>query len=287
MSKTVLLTGASGFLGRNTYLSLTRCGYHVIPLVRRPSGFTEEIIADISEEGLESSLPDLIPGDAVVHLAARVDFSSEVNSYLFKVNTLATNKLAKYAARCEAHFVFASTCTVCGVKTSIIKQDTLIKPDTYYALSKWLAEELVRASQGRWVILRFAGLYGASGPHHLGLNKAIDLALSGEPPELRGPGSGKHNYLFVEDAASMIAHCLEKEVEGVHFCAGPEEHSIKQLLEIICEVLLVGKTPIYSPGSDTADQIVVHSSSLFAGHPFKEALTEIKMEHFNAGSTIR
>ena len=281
MPRTILLTGASGFLGKATYLSLIACGYDVVALVRRPSGFAGEIIVDLSKDDFESKLPDLTPRDAIVHLAAYVDFSSEFSAYLFKVNTLATNELAKYASRCGAQLVFASTATVCGVRTPIINSGSLIKPDTYYALSKWLAEELIIASKCQWTILRFAGLYGANGPYHLGLNKAIDLSLKGKPPELRGPGNGKRNYLFVEDAASMIVYCLEKRVQGVHFCAGPEVYSIKQLLESICEVLLNGETVIYGSGSDTADQIVEPSSALPAGRSFKEVLKKIKKEYLD------
>ena len=49
------------------------------------------------------------------------------------------------------------------------------RPDTDYGRSKWLAERNIDQSGCRAVSLRLSGLFGRSGPAHLGLNRALVL----------------------------------------------------------------------------------------------------------------
>ncbi|MEO6503667.1 MAG: NAD(P)-dependent oxidoreductase, partial [Jatrophihabitantaceae bacterium] len=68
----VLLTGASGMLGRATALALLADGVELTVLQRRPSGLTcAEVLADVSDP---TAVRRAAEGqDAVLHLAAKVD----------------------------------------------------------------------------------------------------------------------------------------------------------------------------------------------------------------------
>ncbi|MEK7097419.1 MAG: NAD(P)-dependent oxidoreductase [Patescibacteria group bacterium] len=274
--KTILLTGASGFLGRTVYSRLQKEGYSVIPLVEKPAGLAGEIIIDLGDPEFISKLPPLSRLDAVIHTAARIDFSSRQDPAFFEINTLATHRLAKFSQEKKAHFIFTSSIAVFGNQARNIDEKTIINPESSYGLSKWLAEELIKNDCVSFSILRFPGIFGRNGGGHLGLNKAIGEALAGRAPKLAGPGSGRRNYIFVEDAAEVIFFSLKNKLQGTYFCGGTDKLPIRKILEKLCDAFLPGKKIIEENGPDSFDQIVGLSSPLPAARTFQEAFDFIK-----------
>ena len=274
--KSILLTGARGFLGKSVYSHLTNSGYSLIPLVRHTNGLTGEIVLDLEHGDIESQCSKLPHFDAIIHLAAKADFSSRYDKELFIANTLATYHLAKLSEKRNAHCIFASMAGVHGARTSHITEDSPIKLDTPYSFSKWLAEEALKKICRRYSIIRFSGIYGPAGPTHLGINNAISRALNGMPPVLIGEGFARRNYIFVEDAAIAIENILEKELLGTYLCAGAQELSIREMLYTICNVLISSTEPIKQEGAEANDQIVESSALMPRSRPFEEALVAIK-----------
>lgn len=277
MKNSVLVTGASGFVGRSLLGLLKSEHYHVIPMVRSPKKLPNEIVLDFTDDIFVRKVQELPPVNAIIHLGAKVDFKAS-KSELFVPNALATAILANWAKNIGAYFVFASTATICGVNNPLITKDTKPNPDTNYAYSKWLAEEIIKMSGVEYLILRISGIYGRAGPQHLGINNAIAGALQGNPPIQFGKGDIKRSYISVEDLSKVIMDCLKRKVTGGHLVAGPEPISIAEMLKTICEVFLPGKNPIYKDGGKGFDQIVEHSDELISGRKFREALEYIKME---------
>ena len=76
----VLVTGASGMLGAATAAALARRGDTVTVLQRRPAGLgITEVLADVADA---AAVRSAIAGqDAVLHLAAKVDFSGPWSDY--------------------------------------------------------------------------------------------------------------------------------------------------------------------------------------------------------------
>ena len=104
----ILITGASGFVGRHLEKLLEISGYEFYHLVRNKKGFYNEFIWDF-----KGPLPEGIPVcDVIVHLAAYVDFSSNLDIDQYKVNTVSTLRLAAHAKEHGAYFIFASTAGV-------------------------------------------------------------------------------------------------------------------------------------------------------------------------------
>src|SRR4051794_20119621 len=72
----VLVTGASGFIGRHLARALTRRGWAVRRAVRTPSGSDDEVV--IESIGPTTGWQQALTGvDAVIHLAARVHHQYE------------------------------------------------------------------------------------------------------------------------------------------------------------------------------------------------------------------
>lgn len=154
MSRRVLVTGASGFVGHALCEELARAGYRVRAALRSdrilPACVTDKIVVgDLGEStDWEAALDGV---DAVAHLAARVHVMHDVPSsrdlYL-ETNVRATERLAASAVRAGVrHFVYLSSVKVNGEETSTrpYRADDEPRPMDDYARSKWLAEQALHA----------------------------------------------------------------------------------------------------------------------------------------------
>ena len=275
MAHSVLVTGASGFVGQSLMKLLERGDYDIVPLVRSHSGLSGKVVLDFTDKDFASKIKGIRPVDAVIHLGAKIDWKAS-REELFVPNVLATANLVNWAKSIGAYFIFASTVMVCGANNTLITRDTKPNPDTDYAYSKWLAEEVTKMSGVRYLILRISGVYGCD--KKLGISNAIAEALQGKTPTQFGKGDIMRNYIYVDDLSRTIINCLEREVTGTHLVAGSEIISIAEMLKAICEVLLPGKKPIHRDGSHGYDQIIEHSDKLIKGRRFRDALEHIKAE---------
>jgi UDP-glucose 4-epimerase len=177
VSKAVLVTGAKGFIGRETVKQLERQGWQVLPAMRCPEG-KNDVQLDLEDPGFPLKLLSLPRVDAIVHLAARVEFAGIVAD-MYIQNVAATASLLALAKRWNASFVFASTALIAGSDMVEMGPQMKANPNAPYIQSKWLAERLVEASGVRSTILRIGGVFGLDGPGHLGLNRAIGAVVAG------------------------------------------------------------------------------------------------------------
>lgn len=281
MQRTALLTGYSGFLGRHVFDALTSSGWKVVLAGRRPPMDGQKatyVHIDLHRPETLAILRDQISADVVVHLASMVAFGAVKDADLLAPNILTTGALAALSMDWNASMLFASSVAVHGVTQERIAADSPIAADTPYGRSKWLGEELVRASGVSHCILRLGGLFGRAGSAHLGLNNAIASAIRGVPPTRVGRGTARRNYLFVKDASDSILAAVEGGVRGTHLLAGPEAVSIGAMLDNICETLCPAHQPLEKAGPEARDQIIERSPSFGAGITFAAALHDIAME---------
>jgi nucleoside-diphosphate-sugar epimerase len=273
----VLVTGASGFIGKATVTALGAAGWRVTAATRsRTSSGPGHVLLDLGDPASLLALAGGERFDAIVHLGARVGLGDSTMVESFAPNVMATGWLACLAAQWQARLVFASTAIVHGARTERIDADSPLVTDTAYAQSKWLAEQLVQASGAPHCTLRLAGVFGAAGPAHLGLNRAIDGAMRGETPVQVGSGRALRTYVYVEDVASTIAYALRTDLAGTHLVAASEASSIGGMLEDICRAFSVGDGPRVRDGIEASSQVVRASSSLPRTRTFVEAISDIR-----------
>ncbi|HQU87039.1 NAD-dependent epimerase/dehydratase family protein [Denitromonas sp.] len=274
----VLVTGAGGFLGRELVLQLKAAGWTVYSAVRRNRLHDMEIELDLEDVRFSSCLEDLPRLDAIVHLAAKVDFSASKLSSLFQTNIVATASLAEFARRRGIRLIFASSALVAGARATRILHDSSPNADTTYASSKWIAESLISASGVSGAVLRIGGIFGLNGPSHLGLNRAIHSVVSRQPPELVGSGAPRRNYIYVKDVAATIAEVLRRDITGTHLVAGREILSVDEMLTSLCEVFLPGAAPLRREGHAGSDQLIDPSPDLPQARAFRAALEDMRAE---------
>lgn len=175
MSKVqVLVTGASGFVGRALCMSLVTGGFAVRGTKRAEngslSGVQEVIVADM--DGGTDWRTALVGCEVVVHLAARVHVMQETTTdplaEFRRVNVQGTINLARQAAAAGVRrFVYSSSIKVNGESTQPglrFKPDDAPAPMDAYGVSKMEAEQGLRniASQTgmEFVIIRPPLVYG-------------------------------------------------------------------------------------------------------------------------------
>ena len=192
-------------------------------------------------------------------------------------NVISTSLLAFEAEKMNAKFIFASAAIVYGALKEDIDFNDLPNPDTPYAKSKWLAEELIRMSGVDYCILRLGGVFGLNGPTHLGLNRSISDVINNISPKIYGNGRVKRNYIYVWDVAKMVEFSIENNVEGTHLLAGTEHSMISLMINKICEILSNDISPITISGNNARDQLVKSSDVFPERISFEGALKDLKL----------
>ncbi len=213
---TVLLTGATGFIGGHVAPLLAREGWVVRRAVRALSGSEGEVL--IGSIGPETDWQAALAGvDAVIHLAARVyrqDENLEVDRYR-NVNIEGTLHLARCAANAGVRqFIFVSTALVHGRRNdgrAPIREDDALAPSGVYGKSKAAAEDGLKAmAQGcdmRMTVIRPPLVYGAGAKGNFSLlARAVQLGLPLPFAAIRN----RRAVLSVENLASFILQRLLK-----------------------------------------------------------------------------
>ncbi|MES2236494.1 MAG: SDR family oxidoreductase [Pseudomonadota bacterium] len=221
----VLVTGASGFVGRSLCDALLRKGYSeysIVPAVRSPRGLPGECV--VGEIDGKTDWREALHGvHAVVHLAARVhvmnDRVADPLTIFRSVNTEGTLHLARQCvAAGMQRFVFISSIKVNGEERAApyTEADTPA-PEDAYAISKWEAEQGLRqiaAETGlEVVILRPPLVYGPGvRANFLALLRAVARGI----PLPLGAISNQRSLVYVGNLVDAMLRCLEHPAAADH-----------------------------------------------------------------------
>ena len=211
----VLVTGATGFVGRALCNQLSAIGHTVIPAVRHGSGLPNEVVT--SDIGSSTDWRMALAGcDAVVHLAARVHMIREAErdplALYRRTNTEATLNLARQAAQARVkRFVFISTIKVNGEgRDAPYRETDAPAPEDEYALSKWEAElglhRIAQETGLEVVILRPPLVYGPGVKANF--RRLIETVARGWPLPL-GAVRNRRSLLYLGNFVDAIRLCLE------------------------------------------------------------------------------
>jgi UDP-glucose 4-epimerase len=164
----VLVTGASGFVGRALVVALASSSHTVRAAVGRTEGFDfpagVEVTPRVDLASAIDWMPLLAGTDAVVHLAGIAHVGSDVADALYdRVNHRATAELAAAAQRAAVkRFVLVSSVRAqCGPTADhVLTEADEPRPTDAYGRSKLAAELAVRAAGVPFTILRPVLVYG-------------------------------------------------------------------------------------------------------------------------------
>ena len=220
--KRVLVTGGSGFIGRQVVADLGRAGarVRVVDLQPHPDPQVEVIRGDIADpEVLEAAFAGGF--DAVVHLAAVTSVlrSVEQPELTYRTNVEGTHRVLEAArAAGVSSLAFASTNAVTGLTDApAITEGLPLGPLTPYGATKAAGEMLMSAytaSYGvRCAVLRLTNVYGpgmqAKDSIVARLMRAIRL---GSTFEVYGDGTQVRDYVHSLDVSAAMRLALSSPV---------------------------------------------------------------------------
>ena len=210
----VLLTGATGFLGKYVIDELKNNSYQVVAF-----GRNEKIGKALIDENVEffkgdiDNLDDLFKASqncsAVIHTAALSTVWGKWEDF-YNVNVLGTKNVVQVCEEKNLKLVFVSSPSIyAGAKNQLdVKEDEAPKENdlNYYIKSKIMAENIIKSSKLNYMIIRPRGLFGVGDtsiiPRLLELNKKIGIPLFVD-------GKQKVDITCVENVAYALRLALE------------------------------------------------------------------------------
>lgn len=216
--QTVLVTGATGFVGSTLVPLLRSRGFLVRRALRAGSGEEGDVV--VGSIGPSTDWSSALEGvDAVVHLAARVHHPNEEQAVELydAVNAQGSIQLAHAAARAGVStFVFLSTILVNGSSTEKRRPftpDDDVMPRGVYGRSKAAAEaglkRIAETSKMRVAVVRPPLVYGRDARGNFGhLIRAIERGI----PLPLGLVNNKRAFVSVQNLASFVSHLIALQV---------------------------------------------------------------------------
>jgi UDP-glucose 4-epimerase len=244
----VLVTGASGFIGRPLVAALAGAGYAIRAAVRdrRGQGFPSGIeIAALPDLATPIDWSPLVGGmDAVVHLAGIAHVGPDIPDAAYeRVNHLASAELAHASTAAGVkRFVFMSSirAQTGAVADQPLSEADVAAPTDAYGRSKLAAEAAVLASGVPCTILRPVLVYG---PGVKG-NLASLLRLAALPiPMPFGRLTNRRSMLALDNLIAAIRFALEdpRAVNETFIASDPDALSVAETIAILRTAL--GRNP--------------------------------------------
>lgn len=254
MKKTILLTGAAGYIGSHTWCTLLDAGYNVIGLDNLCNSVTEVIgrVAEITKTQLDfvegdvrdldllSTLFSAHKIDAVIHFAALKSIEESINNPLayYDINLNGLLTLSKVMLlQGVKNLVFSSSATVYGEPHKVpIKENFPLSTTNPYGQTKLMSEKILHdleRSDDGWHIA-YLRYFNPVGAHESGL---IGEDPRGVPSNLMPilaqvaigkldklcvfgndyltpDGTGVRDYIHVMDLAQAHVAALSKLLDG-------------------------------------------------------------------------
>jgi nucleoside-diphosphate-sugar epimerase len=239
MKDKILISGATGFLGKIILNELIKLDYQLLTLGKKA---VNDICVDLTRGNFH--IPNAGKIDLVIHAAGKahsVPKTQEEVKFFFDVNFEGTKNLCNslLSSQCRPRsFIFISSVSVYGVDSGeFITEDHPLNGNTPYAQSKIMAEKWLHQWSNEnnitLSILRLPLVAGLNPPGNLGA--MIKGIRSGRYVSI-GKANAKKSMIWAEDIAYIIPLLAQKGgvynlTDGYHPSFGELELGIASILK--------------------------------------------------------
>lgn len=237
----LLITGATGFVGRNLVNELA--GHHPLRVICRRSSRVgwlrsmrdvEIVFASLETgKGLDTALVGV---KTVVHLAGQT--MGRGRSDFFRTNVLGTEQLIAAMRRHGVqNLIFISSQAAAGANTTcpVMTEEMPARPVSAYGWSKRISEVKIETSPLNYTILRPPAIYG---PYEKEILKYIQLIQRGFCP-VTGRGEKRLNLLYVRDLTALIRRLIEQGLyrRQIYFVSDGQCYTWNDIIRTIAAIL--------------------------------------------------
>ncbi len=217
MIKSILVTGATGFIGSRLVNSLIDKGYNVTSLIRKGkegNSKSKIIYGDLTDERID--FKDL-KFDCVFHLASHTPLEKN-KKVLEKVNLEGTKKLFQEIKSITKSIIYISGLGVYGeTEEKIIDENQQYDPNTNFVKIRLDAEKYLKENSIQnkidFAVVHFGDVYGPDGWFYDMLVKRL------KKNTFRMPKGGDYykGFVHVDDAVGSMISVLEHKSFGESF----------------------------------------------------------------------
>ncbi|MFN7513128.1 NAD-dependent epimerase/dehydratase family protein [Microcystis sp.] len=246
--KTILVTGATGFIGCHLLPVLHQQGWQTTAAVRddfrQPLSIPIKTIKVGEIDDMTDWQEALLGIDTVIHLAGRAHILHETISNpeaaFIKVNTKGTINLVKQSLKAGVkHFIFVSSIHAMAAESDdILNENSSCHPDSPYGRSKLQAEQaliqLAKDSDMTWTILRPTLVYGLG--NRANMDRLMKLIKRGLPLPF-GAIKNRRSFVFVGNLVAAIITCLDhpNAANQIFLISDNQAVSTPQLIRLIAQ----------------------------------------------------
>ena len=240
----ILLTGATGFIGRHCIEPLTARGWEVVAVTSRPVGELPDRAgvfwhqADLLDPSTPAELIAKTKPEAMLHLAWHL-VAGSVENYRW---TRASLQLAmEFAERGGRRAVLAGSCAEYDwTAAQPLTEDSVRRPATPYGLCKNALGDLLESYRkeiglsAAWARVFF--VYGPGEAHNRLVASIVRSLLAGRPAQTTH-GKQLRDYLFVGDLADALAALVGSPLAGAINVASGRTVRLEDLVREIARQL--------------------------------------------------
>ncbi len=235
----VLITGATGFIGQRFLQRIDKRRWQVFALGRRkPADFSMQGIADFFEQDISKPFRLNIPFDYVFHLAAcNITHGGEPDLDIYRrMNVHGTQHVIE--ALSAQNLIVMSSAKVYARQGKAFNEQSVLGPARDYEKSKLEAEDICRTLyKGKLFILRSTNVVGPGQADKAIVPVCFKNALAGRPLEILAPLRTRLQLLYVDDLIDLFEKILAGQgMPGTYNVASPKAITLETLAKAIVRV---------------------------------------------------
>ena len=232
-----LVTGSAGLVGRQVVKDLSETHEVFSCYTKSEPEFGVPVKMDLlNHERISNVLSEKNP-DIVIHLGAMtaVDLCETQQDNALKINSQATEILAKECSKINSFMVYVSTDYVFNGNSGLYKENDVTNPLGFYGKSKLLGEKSIQNFSSNWCIARTSTPFGLhptkkSFPiwviENLQKQKQIDVLTD----QFTSP-------TYVPNLSRMLIEISERHLTGIIHVAGASKISRYEMASLVSDKL--------------------------------------------------